>query len=83
MSPAPDGCLRLRGQHVPIVWPTDAPRGLLVLVGAQATRELADRYGAVVLSASADNAETVIAWATDHASELGVTGPVRVTRRDS
>ena len=73
---ARNASLRLRGLHVPIVWPAAPPAGLLVLLGAEPSRELAERHGVVILCAAPDDGATVIAWAADHAAELGVTGPL-------
>jgi len=68
--------LRLRGLRVPIVWPAAPPAGLLVLLGAEPSQELADRHGVVILCAAPDDGAAVVAWAADHAAALGATGPL-------
>jgi len=81
-SPPPNARLRLRGGEVDarLVWPADAPTGMLVLLvgelgeGEQIARRLSDALGVVALVAPCDDGATAIGWAADHAAQLGVRG---------
>ena len=81
-SPPPSARLRLRGGEVDarLVWPADAPTGMLVLLvgeldeGEQIARRLSDALGVVSLVAPCEDGATAIGWAADHAPQLGVRG---------
>ena len=78
--PPPSARLRLRGGEVDarLVWPADAPTGMLVLLvgeleeGEHIARRLSNALGVVSLVAPSEDGATAIGWAADHAAQLGV-----------
>jgi hypothetical protein len=77
--------LRLGAAEIGVVWPTSKPAGVLVLLGDPARAPVfADELQAVVLCATHPaDAEHALAWAGDHASELGAAGRLYIARDDS
>ncbi len=79
-SPGTSARLRLRGGEVDarLVWPADAPTGMLVLLvgeleeGEHIARRLSNALGVVSLVAPFQDGATAVVWAADHAAQLGV-----------
>jgi hypothetical protein len=81
----PTHSLRLGGAQIGVVWPPGAPAGVLVLLGDRARADtFAEELQTVVLCAAHPaEAELALAWAGDHAAELGAAGPIYIARDDS